>query len=361
MINSLDKLTVDLATASNINVAGMNAQALDTFIKTLGESSYRASQIYDGLYRQRWTRWEQFSNLPKALRIRLEMSTNLHWPSLFASIGSCDGSVKHTFFLDDGSLVEGVYMPYGDRATICLSSQVGCAMGCAFCATGSMGIKRNLSVTELIGQVVVMLNANGHNNKIPINLVFMGMGEPMHNLDNIMYAFAILTDKKGLAITPKRVNLSTVGLVSGIQRLGTYINRPRLAISLNATTDKCRSMLMPVNRTWNLANLMVALKGFPLGRNEYITIEYVLLKGITDSIDDGQRLASFANQFPSKVNLIPFNPYKDSQFEPPSETRIEALCSILASRGVVANVRRSRGQDVAGACGQMVRNIKINV
>ena len=346
--------TADSAIAPSINVAGITADALDDLVSSLGESSYRASQIYDGMYHQRWTSWGQFLNLPKVLRTKLEMRTELRWPRLHASSGSFDGAVKHTFLLDDSNLIEGVYIPYDDRTTICLSSQVGCAMGCVFCATGSMGMKRNLSVAELVGQVVVMLNVHGRANNTPINLVFMGMGEPLHNLDHVMTAFSLFTDPKGLNIAQKRINLSTSGLVNGIQKLGTYAKRPRLAISLNATTDECRSAIMPVNRKWNLTSLMAALKRFPLGRNEYITIEYVLLKNITDSVEDGQRLALFAKQFPSKVNLIPFNPHKGSRFEPPSETRIDKICSILASRGVVANVRRSRGQDVAGACGQMV-------
>lgn len=337
-----------------VNVVGMAESALIALVKSLGESPYRATQIYDGLYRQRWTSWEQFSSLPKNLRIRLEKSIKLVLPQCYASAPSNDGSVKHTFLLDDGSLVESIYMPYSDRVTMCLSSQVGCSMGCAFCATGSMGMKRNLSAAELVGQVIVMLNTHSHSNNLPINLVFMGMGEPLHNLNQIMSAFSIFTDDKGLAIAPKHIILSTSGLVSGIRQLGTYTRRPRLAISLNATTDKCRSSIMPVNRVWNLNALMTALKQFPLGRNEYITIEYILLKNITDSLEDGQRLAYFAKQFPSKVNLIPFNSYKNSKFEPSSEKRIDQICAALVSRGVVTNVRRSRGQDVSGACGQMV-------
>jgi len=354
MTNNSDRLTTSHVTDATINVAGMTMEALSSLVESLGESAYRAMQIYDGLYRKRFTSWKQFSNLSRMLRTRLEKSVTITWPKLYASKVSSDGSVKYTFLLYDGNFIEGIYMPYGDRVTICLSSQVGCSMNCAFCATGSMGMKRNLLSAELIGQIIVILNDHNHIHNFPINLVFMGMGEPMHNLDQIMSAFSILTDDKGLGIAPKRVTLSTSGVVDGIRRLGIYVKRPRLAISLNATTDECRSTIMPVNRAWNLTDIMSELRQFPLRRNEHITIEYLLLKNITDSIADGQRLAYFAKQFPSKVNLIPFNPYKGSRFEPSSEASIDQICSILASQGITASVRRSRGQDVFGACGQMV-------
>jgi len=245
-----------------------------------------------------------------------------------------------------------------DRVTLCLSSQVGCAMGCTFCATGLMGILRNLTAGEIVGQVLAMLDHHGHPPGVPVNLVFMGMGEPLHNLDHVMAAFRVLSEPGGLAIPPRRITLSTAGLVSGIQRLGALSPRPRLAVSLNATTDAARSRIMPVNRVWGLDALAAALAGFPLGRGERITLEFVLLKGLTDSLEDGRRLAAFARRFPSKVNLIPFNPHEGAGFEPPEDDRLEALCALLAKAGVSVSVRRSRGQDVAGACGQLVRRAR---
>jgi len=348
----------ELAAGPRPNVAGMNLEQLRALVASLGESPFRAAQIHQGLYQQRWTHWAQFSSLSKTLRAALEARTRLLWPELRESVASEDGSTKHAFLLEDGSLVEGVHMPYGDRTTLCLSSQVGCAMGCTFCATGLMGIKRNLTAGEITGQVVTMLNAHCHPPGAPVNLVFMGMGEPLHNIGNVMAAFALLTDPKGLGLSPRRITLSTSGLVSGIQRLAGYPRRPRLALSLNATTDAYRDRIMPVNKAWNLAALAAALRAFPLEHGERITLEYVLLKGVTDSLEDGRRLASFAGQFPSKVNLIPFNPHEGSGFEPPAEARIGELCGLLAARGVTVSVRRSRGQDVAGACGQLVRGIE---
>ena len=228
-------------------------------------------------------------------------------------------------------------------------------MGCTFCATGQMGILRNLSAAEIVGQVVAMLNHHDHPAERPVNLVFMGMGEPLHNLDHLMAAFETLTDAGGLAIPPRRITVSTSGLVSGIDRLAGYSRRPRLALSLNATTDAHRSRIMPVNRVWNLEALAAALGRFPLQPGERITLEYVLLKGVTDSLEDGRRLAAFARRFPAKINLIPFNPHEGSGFEAPEEERIGVLCRQLAAAGLPTSVRRSRGQDIAGACGQLVR------
>jgi len=352
------------------NAAGLGRAELGALLATLGEPTWRGGQIFTGLLRQRWTRWEQFSNLSKALRSRLEAEVPLAWPAILQSQPSSDGSTKHVFELADGKQVEGVHMPYAvrgpapgldapdgplDRVTLCLSSQVGCAMGCTFCATGQMGIIRNLTAAEIVGQVVAMLNHHGHPLDRPVNLVFMGMGEPLHNFDHLMAAFATLTDAEGLAIPPRRITVSTSGLVSAIDRLGTFARRPRLALSLNGTTDEHRSRIMPVNRVWNLEALADALGRFPLQSGERITLEYVLLKGVTDSLEDGRRLAAFARRFPAKVNLIPFNPHEGSGFEPPDEARISTLCRLLSDADIPVSVRRSRGQDVAGACGQLVR------
>ena len=337
------------------NAAGMDRTALRALAASLGEKAFRGDQLFEGLYLHRWTAWEAFTQLSKPFRARLEAEVDLAWPELAESVESVDGSTKHAFRLADGRLVEGVHMPYEGRRTLCLSSQVGCAMGCTFCATGGMGLVRNLSAAEIAGQVVAMLNAHGHRAPEPVNLVFMGMGEPMHNLDHVMEAFATLTDPKGLAIPPRRITLSTSGLVSGINRLGTFAKRPRLALSLNATTDDYRSRIMPVNRVWNLEALAQALQAFPLENGERITLEYVLLRGVTDSLEDARRLIRFARRFPSKINLIPFNEHEGAGFEAPTEERIHEIGRLLSEAGLTLSVRRSRGQDVTGACGQLVR------
>ena len=337
------------------NAAGLGLAALSALATSLGEPAWRGRQLFQGLQRQRWVRWDQFSTLSKALRTRLEAEADLIWPAILQSEASADGSTKHVFGLRDGRQVEGVNMPYGDRTTLCLSSQVGCAMGCTFCATGQMGIIRNLTAAEIVGQVVTMLNHHDHPADRPVNLVFMGMGEPLHNFDQLMAAFDTLTHPEGLAIPPRRITVSTAGLVSGIERLGDLPRRPRLALSLNATTDARRSRIMPVNRAWGLEDLADALGSFPLQSGERITLEYVLLSGETDTMEDGRRLAAFARRFPSKINLIPFNPHEGTGYEAPDEARISALCRLLVDAGVPVSVRRSRGQDVSGACGQLVR------
>lgn len=336
-------------------LVGLDRPALAAFLAALGEPIWRGTQLFEGLYRHRWADWDRFTAFGKGLRERLAAAATLARPEIVESNASGDGSTKHAFRLTDGSLVEGVHMPYAGRTTLCLSSQVGCALGCTFCATGQMGIKRNLVPGEIIGQVLAMLDHHAHPQAAPVNLVFMGMGEPMHNLDHVMAAFRILSDPAGLAIPPRRITLSTAGLVPGIQRLGGFSPRPRLAVSLNATTDRARSAIMPINRVWNLDRLAEALQAFPLAKFERITLEFVLLKGVTDTLEDGRRLATFARRFPSKVNLIPFNPHEGAGFEAPDEARVEALCALLAKAGLAVSVRRSRGQDVAGACGQLVR------
>ena len=333
----------------------MDREELRTWLAALGEPAFRGDQIFEGLHKHRFTTWDEFTNLPNTLRKKLDSSADLRWPEITETIASDDGSTKHAFRLSDGKLVEGVHMPSAKRTTLCLSSQVGCAMGCTFCATGLMGIVRNLSAGEIVGQVVAMLNAHRHSADEPVNLVFMGMGEPLHNLDNVMKAFRILTDAGGMGLAPRRITVSTSGLVSGIERMAAYTKRPRLALSLNATTDQYRSRIMPVNRVWNLAALADALIRFPLEKRERVTLEYVLLSGVTDSLEDGRRLARFAQAFPSKINLIPFNPHEGSGFEPPSEERISQLCQIISKAGLTVSVRRSRGQDVAGACGQLIK------
>jgi len=337
------------------NVAGMSREELGELVASLGEKSFRAQQLFQGLYQQRWTQWASFTNLSNALRERLEAECILAWPEIVESASSQDGSTKHAFRMSDGACVEGVHMPYADRATLCLSSQVGCAMGCTFCATGQMGIVRNLRAAEIVGQVIAMLIHHEHPMDRPVNLVFMGMGEPLHNLDHVMQAFRTLHDPKGLAIPPWRVTVSTSGLVTGIKRLASFKPRPRLALSLNGTTDGHRSRIMPVNRVWGLEALAQTLSEFPFDKDERVTLEYVLLKGETDSDADARRLAIFAKRFPSKINLIPFNEHEGAGYEAPTEERINAMGRYLSKQGLTVSVRRSRGQDVAGACGQLVR------
>ncbi|MFM8234414.1 MAG: 23S rRNA (adenine(2503)-C(2))-methyltransferase RlmN [Holophagaceae bacterium] len=326
----------------------------------LGHPAYRGDQLFQGIHRQRWNTWSQFTVFPEVLCSTLSKQGHIAYPNIILSQTSEDGSTKHLFRLRDGLEIEGVFMPYPNRITLCVSSQVGCAMGCTFCATGDMGIKRNLTAGEIIGQVLGMLEyhdykTTGRPTDIPLNIVFMGMGEPLHNLDHVMKSFDLLTHAKGLRIAPKRITLSTSGLVPGIDRLSSFSPRPKLAISLNGSQDVYRSKIMPVNRIWNLSALKESIQRFPLGPREWVTLEYVLLKDVTDRASDMQGLIQFAKDIPCKINLIPFNSHEGSGFETPDESSISRCCQILARAGLMVSVRRSRGQDVSGACGQLIR------
>ncbi|MDR2561391.1 MAG: 23S rRNA (adenine(2503)-C(2))-methyltransferase RlmN [Holophagales bacterium] len=335
------------------NAADLGVEGLQGIFHRLAEPPYRAEQAFEGIYKHRWTSWQQFSNLPKSLRGKLEIVCPIEWPKPAQSLVSSDGSTKHAIELADGHLVECVYIPYDNRATMCISSQVGCAMGCAFCATGLMGFKRHLKSAEILGQVMSMLCFHNHPPNLPFNIVFMGMGEPLNNLFEVMEAFSTLTNPLGLSMPRKRVTVSTAGMVTGIKELAIISPRPRLAVSLNATTDENRSKVMPINKSWGLEKLADALKPFPLERGERITLEYVAIKGISDSMEDAARLSRFAGGFPSKINLIPFNPSPGLDFTPPSETRLDEMGAYLADKGHIVAIRRSRGLDVGGACGQL--------
>ena len=243
------------------------------------------------------------------------------------------------------------------RVTLCLSSQVGCAMGCTFCATGSMGIRRNLTAGEIVGQVLAVLRSLGPDKPHAITLVFMGMGEPLHNLDHVHRAVRIFNHERGLNISTRRITVSTSGLVPGIERLARLEPRPWLALSLNATTDELRSRLMPVNRAWNLARLRQALENWPLAEREKLTLEYVLMGGLNDSLEDAERLAAWMGDLRKShnLNLIRMNAHAACDIQEPDEGRITAFVHRLKELGCFVTVRKSRGRDVQGACGQLVK------
>jgi 23S rRNA (adenine2503-C2)-methyltransferase len=244
---------------------------------------------------------------------------------------------------------------HGGRVTLCISSQVGCAMGCTFCATASMGFGRHLLAHEIVGQVLSSVHALGPRHPGNLTLVFMGMGEPLHNLPEVARAIRVLCDPAGLGLSTRRITVSTSGLVPEIAELGRLEARPLLAISVNATSDEQRSLLMPIGRRYPLAELRAALERFPLRPRERITVEYVLLAGINDTPEDARRLATFCASFPHQINLIPFNEHRDSEFRAPSEAIVDAFArAVLGERRTVLTVRRSRGRDVGAACGQLV-------
>ena len=307
--------------------------------------------------------WAWVENRPRVSReIRDWMALHLDFalPQIVERYSSEDGSTKLVLALADGERIEAVHMPRAvrnPRVTLCLSSQVGCAMGCTFCATGAMGIKRNLTAGEIVGQVLALLRELGPEKPHQITLVFMGMGEPLHNLDHVHRAIRIFNHPQGLNISTKRITVSTSGLVSGIEKLARLEPRPWLAISLNATTDAARGEVMPVNRVWNLARLRQALDQWPLGAKEKLTIEYVLMAGVNDTPEDAQRLADWMGELrlAHNLNLIRMNEHAASNFKEPAEERLKAFVARLKALGCFVTVRKSRGRDVQAACGQLIR------
>ena len=285
----------------------------------------------------------------------LSAQLSLGLPRLVTRNSAADGSTKLLFELASGDRVEAVHMPRAGRVTLCISSQVGCAMGCTFCATATMGFGRHLLAHEIVGQVLVTMHELGPRHPGDLTLVFMGMGEPLHNLNEVARAIAVLCHPPGLGLSARRITVSTSGLVPEIAELGRLEPRPLLAISVNATTDEQRSALMPIGRRYPLAELRAALESFPLRPRERITVEYVLLAGVNDSPDDARRLANYCQSFPHQINLIPFNEHRVAEFRAPTEAVVDRFArAVLAERRTVLTVRRSRGRDVGAACGQLV-------
>ena len=331
------------------NLVGMLPSELEDLAVALGASRYRGRQLATWIYRKGVVDLEAMTDLPKDFRGALASGAVVALPEVELETPSQDGSRKLVFRLDDGGRVSSVLMPDEGRVTLCLSTQVGCGYACAFCLTGTMGLARNLSAAEMIGQVL-RANAVEH----ATHLVFMGMGEPLANYAEVVKTLRILTDAKlGLGYSPRRITVSTVGLVTGIEKLGRENLKVNLAISLHAASDEIRARLMPVNRSWNLEALMAAVRRYPLAPRQRVFFEYVLLDGVNDSADDAQRLARLLRNLRAKVNLIPFNDWPGSEFRRPPLARILAFQSILLEAGITTTVRWSRGEDIGAACGQL--------
>ncbi len=285
---------------------------------------------------------------------------DLALPAVLASHPSDDGATRLVLGLADGQRIEAVHMPRRDgdsRVTCCISSQVGCALGCTFCATGAMGILRNLTAGEIVGQVLALMHHLGPRRGDHLFLVFMGMGEPLHNLDHVHRAIRVLCLAGGAGLSARRITVSTAGLVAGIERLAGLEPRPQLAVSINATTDEARSRIMPINRAWSLVRLRQALDAWGLKRGERLLFEYVLLAGVNDTPDDADRLAAWLGDLRARhnVNLIPMNEHAQAPFREPPEVSLQAFARRLRERGCFVSVRRSRSRDVQGACGQLVQ------
>jgi 23S rRNA (adenine2503-C2)-methyltransferase len=336
-----------------LNLVELELSALEAVLAQRGLEAFRARQIFRWIYRHGVTSFEGMTDLPQSLRTVLAAEFTLTTPRVIRRERSIDGTEKFLLRLIDGNEIESVFIPDTPRMTFCISTQVGCAMACRFCLTGKMGLVRNLTAGEIVGQVRVLADGLEMRSE-RFNLVLMGMGEPLHNYDETMKALRILADEHGLAVSPRRVTLSTVGLLSALERLAREPIMPNLAISLHAPTDAIRGQLVPVNRKYGVAEIIEACKRFPLKRRRRITFEYVLLAGVNDSPDDGHRLARLLSGVKSKVNLIPLNAAPGIPFERPSDEAIDRFAQILADHHLTVSVRKSRGRDIRAACGQLI-------
>ncbi len=363
---------------------GLGLQELATLVEESEQPQYRARQLFEALYRQRVESPEQISTLPQDFRRRLaQRGFSVGLPSVEKKFVSTDGTVRYLIDYDDGQSVETVWMPEGDggeagdgsetgdqlekssartwdRATICLSSQVGCAVDCQFCLTALLGVKRNLTAGEIVGQICAVLKEQRisppHDR---VNLVFMGMGEPFLNYDNFMKSVRLLVE--GVGIPESRMTVSTAGIVPRIYDLGAEPVRPKLAISLNASNDELRTRLMPINRKWNLEKLMAAARDFPLRNREKLTFEYVLLDEVNDSAQNAREVLELVRGMRGKlkINLIALNPGPGIAFRTPAEERVLQFQNFLIAAGVPTFIRRPRGRDIYAACGQLKRTVEM--
>ena len=335
------------------DLAELELTELERALDERGVARFHARQLYRWVYRRGVTDFDRMTDLSRPLRAQLQSEFVISTPRIVSDETSVDGTRKFVLELADTRRIESVFIPDTPSMTFCISTQVGCAMACGFCLTGKMGLVRNLTAGEIAGQVRVLASATGLLD-FPFNIVLMGMGEPLHNYDATMKALRMLNAEHGLAVSPRRVTLSTVGIVPGLERLALEPLMPNLAISLHATTDEQRTALVPPNRKYPLAAILDACRRFPLKKRSRITFEYVMLAGVNDTPEDARRLARLLTGIKAKVNLIPLNPAPGIPYTRPSDDAVDRFAQILADRYITVSVRKSRGRDIRAACGQLI-------
>ena len=372
-----------MSTLPSNSLLGLTAEELTAMVLEAGQPAYRGQQLFDALYRQRIEALGEISTLPRDYRTYLEKrGWQVGLPGISRKFVSSDGTVRYLMALADGETVETVWMPEGDdgetgdgseagdeaealatpfrRATICVSSQMGCAVNCRFCFTALLGVKRNLTAGEIVGQIAGVLRDQGVQPPMQrVNIVFMGMGEPFLNYDNFIKSVQLLVE--GIGIPEGRMTVSTAGIVPRIHDFGREVVRPKLAISLNASNEALRSEVMPLNRKWNLRELMEAARSFPLRPRERLTFEYVLLEGVNDTPENARELVELVRGVRAKINLIALNSGAELSYRTPAPERVAEFQRILMSAGVPVFVRRPRGRDIFAACGQLKRTVEIQV
>lgn len=344
-----------------VNLLDFDAAGLTAYFESIGERGFRATQIIKWVHQLGIADFDAMTNLSRLLREHLREQSEIRPPEIVNEQLSSDGTRKWLMRVDNGNSIETVFIPEGERGTLCVSSQVGCPLDCAFCATARQGFSRNLTTAEIIGQVWQAARALGQTPKVGrhiTNVVMMGMGEPLLNFDNVVPAMRLMLDDNAYNLARKRVTLSTAGIVPGIDKLAAHCP-VSLAVSLHATNDELRDQLVPINRSYPLVELMAACKRYvACNPHAEITFEYVMLKSVNDSVAEARALIRLLQGLPAKVNLIPFNPFADAGFERSSDEAIKAFRAKLSRSGIVTVTRKTRGDDIAAACGQLVGEVQ---
>ena len=347
--------------SEKIELVGLNLEEITAHLAEIGEPKFRAKQIYQWVYVHGATDFAQMTNLSKDLRARLAEKFSLSRPKIVTEQISKDKTHKWLLEFADGQRIETVYIPEADRGSVCISTQVGCAVGCTFCHTGSQKITRNLTAGEIVSQFMVARDlyqewpSTSQENRLISNIVVMGMGEPLHNVDNVIAALKLLTDGDGIAISKRKVTLSTSGIVPNMLRIAKETG-VKLAVSLHAPNNEKRSLIMPINKRYPIEEILQACQEYQkIVTSRYITFEYLMLDGINDSLDDARQLIDLMKKFKigAKFNLIPFNPWPGCPYKPSSNNRVHAFAKELEKAGFAAPIRVARGQDILAACGQL--------
>ncbi len=344
-----------------MNLLDLDRAGMETFFTSIGEKAFRASQVMKWIHQHRVTDINEMTNLSKSLRENLQAMAEVRLPEVVVDQKSDDGTRKWLLKLDSGNCIETVFIPEGSRGTLCVSSQIGCALECSFCATGRQGFNRNLSTGEIISQVLVANHALGFDKdgeRIVTNVVMMGMGEPLLNFDNVVAAMNIMMDDFAYGISKRRITLSTAGVVPALERLREVID-VSLALSLHAPNDELRDILVPLNKKYPIKETLAACKHYFEGKkHRYLTVEYVMLKNVNDKVEHARQLVKLLKDVPSKINLIPFNPFDETQYERSSQTAINKFRDILIKNGLITITRKTRGDDIDAACGQLAGRVQ---
>jgi 23S rRNA (adenine2503-C2)-methyltransferase len=349
--------------ASKVNLLGMTRAQLEAFFGDIGEKKFRAQQVMKWMHHQGIRDFQAMTNLGKGLRDRLESCAEITPPQIESQQDSADGTRKWAIKVDGGALVEAVLIPEGDRATLCVSSQVGCSLDCKFCSTGKQGFQRDLTAAEIIGQVWLAINSydgwQTGKGRVVTNVVMMGMGEPLLNFDNVVSSMELMCDDLAYGLSKRKVTLSTSGVVPALDRLAE-LSDVSLAVSLHAPNDAIRNEIVPINRRYPIAKLLDSARAYidaQTDRKRVVTIEYTLLAGVNDQVEHAHELSALLKDYPCKINLIPFNDFPNSGFKRPSGNAVSRFWKVLMEAGFIVTVRTTRGDDIDAACGQLVGDV----